>query len=321
MSRSVLLPLLAAAASASAAVVVEAFTPNVHTPSSQSSLQVQRRHQHDHRRSSRFSPSKTAPSTTSLFDYADDGAPSDYDSEDLLPLDKEVTVDDNADDASIRDELKRELLLLSSITDRGAYATREELDIVIDLVAQLEALNPTVGPARECEGVWDLCFDSSGQLFRSSPFFQEIRAAVGSDNKDIALNFFNLHDAATVGSRIGRVRQIVSSDKLTSEVDIALPMLPGIPMKATGTVVTTADLKVVSDKAWDLQVDTTQVRGSNIPILDMDNLKIELPVGNVYKSLMQGSVPVFSLTTLYADEALRISRDEDEVFYVFVKES
>lgn len=279
------------------------------------------RHQLQQHRRRPHVTTTTTTTTTTLFDYADDDAPSDYDSEDLLPVTKEVTVDENEDDALIRDELKRELLLLSSITDRGAYATKEELDIVTDLVAQLEALNPTVGPARECDGVWDLCFDSSGQLFRSSPFFQEIRAAVGTPNKDIAQNFFNLHAAATVGSRIGRVRQIVKSDQLVSEVDLEVGMLPGIPMKAKGTVVTTANLKIVSDKTWDLQVDTTQIRGSNIPVLDMDSLKIEIPVGEAYKTLMQGNVPVFSLTTLYADEAMRISRDEDEIFYVFVKES
>lgn len=286
-------------------VVVQAFSPSYHSSSS-----------------SRRPPAYRRYPTTALFDYSDDGAPSDYDSEDLLPDIKEVMVDEKVEDGRIRDELKRELLLLSSVTDRGAYATKEESDIATDLVAQLEALNPTADPAAHCEGSWDLCYDSSGQLFRSSPFFQEIRAAVGDDNKDVAQNFFNLHAAATIGSRIGRVRQIVTSERLISEVDLEVGMLPGIPMKAKGTVVTSASLKIVSDKNWDLQVDKTLVRGSNIPIFNqfMDDLQVELPVGEAYKTL-QGNVPVFSLTTLYTDEALRISRDGDDMFYVFVRES
>ena len=54
-----------------------------------------------------------------------DEAPSDYDSADLL-AEKDVTVDTDVEDAPIRDALKRELLLLASVTNRGEYATKEE---------------------------------------------------------------------------------------------------------------------------------------------------------------------------------------------------
>jgi hypothetical protein len=57
--------------------------------------------------------------------------------------------------------LKRELLLLASVTNRGEYASADERDIAIDLVAQLEALNPTAEPAAHCEGEWDLCLSST----------------------------------------------------------------------------------------------------------------------------------------------------------------
>jgi hypothetical protein len=178
----------------------------------------------------------TRSSRLVLHDYAEDSSPSDYDTADLPPDVKEVAVDENVEDVLIRDALKRELLLLASVTDRGAYATKDEQDIVIDLVAQLEALNPTEEPASHCEGDWDLCY-SSTQFFRSSPFFQSIRVAVGEDNKEIAENGFDLHDQATVGSRVGRVRQIITSSQLISEVDLEVGMLPGIPLsKAKGTV-------------------------------------------------------------------------------------
>ena len=65
--------------------------------------------------------------------------PSDYESEDLRSgNDKKVKVDTDENDALIRDELKRELLLFASTTDRGAFATGEEKNIIVDLVTQLE---------------------------------------------------------------------------------------------------------------------------------------------------------------------------------------
>lgn len=116
------------------------------------------------------------------FAFADD-APSDYDSDDIQD-EKRVTVDENEEDAQIRDALKRELLLLSSVTNRGEYANLDEQNMLIDLVSQLEALNPTINPASQSEGEWDLCL-SSTQFFRSSPFFQSIRIAAGDDNKQL----------------------------------------------------------------------------------------------------------------------------------------
>ncbi|KAL3915036.1 MAG: hypothetical protein SGILL_005833 [Bacillariaceae sp.] len=231
-----------------------------------------------------------------LFDYAEDGSPSDYDTADLPPNNKEVMVDDKEEDEVIRDALKRELLLLASVTDRGAYATKDESDIVTDLVTQLEALNPTTEPAGHCEGDWDLCY-SNTQFFRSSPFFQSIRVAVGDENKGLAENGFDLHDQATVGSRVGRVRQTVTATQLISEVDIELGMLPGIPLTNTkGTVVTSASLDVTGESNWELRVENTKVKGSNVPIISMfmDELHFELPVGNFY-STVQGAVPVIPM--------------------------
>lgn len=274
-----------------------------------------------------FTPSfshRLAASPRSLvirYDYADDGSPSDYDSSDLPPEIKQVAVDEREEDFAIRDALKQELLLLASVTDRGAYCSKDEKDIVIDLVAQLEALNPTKDPAFNCEGEWDLGY-SSTQFFRSSPFFQSIRVAVGEDNKDVAENGFALHAQATSGSRVGRVRQIITADKLTSEVDLEVGLAPGIPFSIQGTVVSSAALDVVSDKRWELRIENTKVKGSNIPLFNqfLDNLQMEVPVGDFYNTL-QGTTPVIPLTTFYVDDTLRITRDVDENFFVFIRES
>lgn len=228
--------------------------------------------------------------------YAEETSPSDYDTSDLPPEIKEVAVDDKEEDVAIRDALKRELLLLASITDRGAFAKKEEQDIVTDIVTQLEMLNPTKDPASNCEGEWDLCY-SSTQFFRSSPFFQSIRIAVGDSNKEVADNGFALHEQATKGSRIGKVRQIINSDSLISEVDLEVGTLPGIPFSMMGTVVTIANLNVVSDKRWELKIEKTKVRGSNIPFVNMfmDDLQVELPVGDFY-STVSGEIPVIPMT-------------------------
>lgn len=243
-------------------------------------------------------------------------APSDYDSFDLTSTEKSVTVDIDEDDAFIRDALKRELLLLASVTNRGEYASSEERDIVIDLVTQLEALNPTPDPASASNGEWELVM-SSTQFFRSSPFFQSIRAALGDANKEIAQNGFDIHDLATTASRVGRIRQTVSSTELVSEVDLEVGILPGFPFRVKGTVISSASLKAASPETWELQITTTQVKGSNIPLFNqfLDDLKIEVPVGDMFSAF--GSVPVVTLKTFYVDEGIRITRDEDENFFVF----
>lgn len=259
----------------------------------------------------------TTTPTTQL--HLSDDSPSDYDPIDVLEDEKVLTVDENEEDAAIRDELKRELLLLATVTSRGECATNEERDIIIDLVTQLEALNPTSDPASCCQGEWDLVL-SSTQFFRSSPFFMAIRSALGEGNKDIADTGFDIHERATSAGRVGRVRQIVTDDQLTSEVDLNVGMMPGFPVVIKGTVITTADLSTVSPETWELRVKSTKVNRSNVPFLDqyLDDFPYELPVGQAYQTLT-GSTPVSVFKTFYVDQGIRISRDVDDNFFVFAR--
>jgi len=89
---------------------------------------------------------------------------------------------------------------LASVTNRGTCASTEEENLVVDLVTQLEALNPTANPAENSQGDWELCY-SSTQSFRSSPFFLAIRAFLGEE-KEVAENLFTIHDRATTGKTI-----------------------------------------------------------------------------------------------------------------------
>ena len=259
------------------------------------------------------------PRHNRLLSYYDGGgAPSDYDGEDLSP-EKSVAVDENEEDAVIRDQLKRELLLLSSVSNRGEFASPEDQNVLTDLVAQLEALNPTSDPAMKCEGEWDLAL-SSTQFFRSSPFFLTIRAVMGESNKAMAENAFDIHDRATTAGRIGRVRQTIAGDELVNEVDLEVGFFPGLPFRAKGTVVTTASYQALSSESAELRVKSTKVKGSNVPILNqlLDDLNIEIPVGQFLQQT-QGSVPNVRLKTFYVDEGLRITRDMDDNFFVYTR--
>lgn len=251
----------------------------------------------------------------------DDPYPSDYDADDLESTKKTVAVDMDEDDAAIRDELKRELILLASVTNRGMCASTEEENLVIDLVTQLEALNPTADPALNSQGDWELCY-SSTQSFRSSPFFLAIRAFLGDDNQAMAENAFTIHDRATTASRIGKVRQIIDKDnrELVSEYDLSVGLMPGLPVKVKGTVVTSADLTAIAPETWEMAVRGTKVNGSNVPFLDqyLDDSAIEIPVGEAYKAI-SGSVPTAILKTFYVDEGMRITRDIDDNFFVFTR--
>ena len=254
---------------------------------------------------------RTEPITFSAFD-------TDADPYDLRG--KKTTVSDyNEEDNQIRDALKRELLLLSSVSNRGDYCSLEEQSLLIDLVSQLEALNPTKNPAYHMEGEWDLCL-SSTQSFRSSPFFQTIRAAMGDENRQLIENVFDLHDRATSVSRVGRIRQTISGQRLVSEVDLEVGLTPGIPIRMKGTVQTTASMKVVSPDMFETQIQSTLVIGSNIPILNqfLEDPKMQLPVGDIY-GIVLGKPPSVTTRTFYVDEGLRIVRDVDDNFFVFTR--
>lgn len=87
--------------------------------------------------------------SSSIFSMPDDDYPSDYDADDLQSPTKTVAVDIDEDDAAIRDELKRELILLASVTNRGMCASTEESNLVVDLVTQLEVRSYCQGFARK----------------------------------------------------------------------------------------------------------------------------------------------------------------------------
>jgi hypothetical protein len=145
---------------------------------------------------------------------------------------------------------------------------------------------------------------------------------MGEDNKAMADTAFAIHDRATTASRVGKVRQIINKDNsvLISEYDLSVGVLPGMPFRVKGTVVTTAELTAIPPETWELTVRGTKINGSNVPLVDvfLDDNAVEIPVGEAYKAI-SGSVPTAVLKTFYVDEAMRISRDMDDNFFVFIR--
>lgn len=230
---------------------------------------------------------------------------SEFNASDDVPLRDTLTAEEG--DQLIRDELKRELLLLSSVTSRGDFADAEERAILNDIVTQLEALNPSSNQASECAGEWDLTLTST-QAFRSSPFFQAIRSILNDEIS--ADNAFKMHEQATSMGRIARVRQFIGENgTFVSEADLKVG-------PASGTVVTKANFEIRNTVTWDVEVESTQVKNSNILFLDQILKSLELPIGLLYQNV-RGSVPVSKLIHWYVDETMRIARDVDDNYYVF----
>jgi len=236
--------------------------------------------------------------------------------------------------------LKQKLLLLAASTRRGESATIAEKDQARALIDEIEALNPSVAPARQCEGTWELVF-SDTQLFRSSPFFAAGRAvcADGPEAKRYDV-FCDLHRSALAISEIGKVRQIVSygeddtRPELVSEFEVCVGAVPflsdfvplrysgGLPLTISGAIVSTASLESVGDTEWSLLMDTVEVKGSNVPLLRQlldSGLRLESrQLGRALEAVLPTYAnprPIFR--TSFVDDYLRISRDQDGKIFVY----
>lgn len=267
----------------------------------------------------------------------DDAGPSDYDPRDIMldetndtesnPV-KSLQVDTKEGDAVIREELKRELLLLASVTNRGTWANQEERDIISDIVTQLEALNPTPEPIyqmihdndlSEFEHEWDLVVTNT-QLFRASPFFLVIRSLL--KEKNTANDVFDLYNQLTSVTKIGRVREIFQNGVLKSEIDLEVGFFKS-------TIITQATYESMTNcpETMEISITSTNMKQTNIPLMDifpspngssplLSTSPLEFPIGQILKSI-RGNVPKVELKTFYMDDGLRITRDVDDNFYVF----
>lgn len=237
--------------------------------------------------------------------------------------------------------LKLDLLRLAAMTGRGEGASDNEKDEARRLIDQLEAQTPTVDLSDSgkdsAEGTWELLF-SDTQLFRSSPFFMAGRATCQTKAEAQQYDLFcDMHREALAISRIQRVRQIVSSERLVSEFEVSVGAVPflesvpgisgyggGIPLTITGSIVSSADIVSKEGTDWTLLMDTVEIKGSNVPLLRQildRGLRLE---SRALGGALERNVPTYSnptpvFRTTFLDDQLRISRDQDGKVFVYSK--
>lgn len=265
------------------------------------------------------------------------------DEEDTLPSDVyELEIDSVVEESAATDAdlaaKRQQLLVLGASTSRGEAATPDEKRDAGLAVEFLERSRPVEEISDKCLGTWELVM-SNTQLFRSSPFFMAGRAVCKDGVEAERYNYFcDLHRAALAISTIKRVRQVVSPDKIVSEFEVqagAVPFLGeyfnikysgGLPFDIQGSIVSTADIVRTEGSAWRLLMDTVEVKGSNIPGLRQaldSGLKLESrSLGNLLEENVPGYTnpePKFRVT--YVDDDFRISRDQDDNWFVYARSS
>ena len=248
-----------------------------------------------------------------------------------------------------RMELKNNFLTTIASTDRGQLATPSQKETASCLIKELSLLNPiketTSSPFSK--GTWELIY-SDTQLFRSSPFFMAGRAVCKDGDEAERYDWFcDMHRSALAISTIGKVRQIISSDKLVSEFEVKVGAIPflndftpfaysgGLPAMIEGAIVSSASIEtgdgisIPANKSYTLFMDSVEIKGSNIPllrsILDSPNVKLRSRVlgsflEDTFPNNYKNPKPIFE--TIYLDEeGMRISRDQDGKLFVYVRVS
>jgi PAP_fibrillin. len=158
--------------------------------------------------------------------------------------------------------LLQKLLMTASCTDRGQFASKEQKQSMSELISELESIYmsnisptlPSPAASKEIQGTWELVY-SDTQLFRSSPFFMAGRAVCQTEEEAQRYDWFcDMHRAALAISEIGKVRQIISSDRLISEFEVTVGSIPflsdftplkysgGLPFTINGAIVSSADI-------------------------------------------------------------------------------
>lgn len=233
---------------------------------------------------------------------------------------------------------KRDLLAMGASTARGEAASPEEKSSAETAIEFLELNRPATEISDACLGTWELIL-SNTQPFRSSPFFMAGRATCKDGEEAARYNWFcDMHRAALAISTIQRVRQVVSPFKIVSEFEVMAGAVPfvgeyfnikysgGLPFAITGSIVSTADIVSTEGNAWRMLMDTVEIKGSNIPALRQvldSGVKLETrALGDLLEQAVDGYTnpnPEFRVT--YVDDDLRISRDQDDNWFVYVRTS
>jgi hypothetical protein len=237
------------------------------------------------------------------------------------------------------EEMMSTLLQIAASTGRGEFATKAQKEQAESLICALEAHNPTPEPANSpmVNGRWGLLYTNT-QLFRSSPFFMAGRAVCSTPEQAKQYDWFcDMHRKALAISSIGAVRQVISPTRMVSEFEVQVGAVPflsdftpfkysgGWPVTIEGAIVSSADITPsTSGDAWELYMDTVEIKGSNIPglrqVLDQGLMLGSRTLGDFLEKNLDSYTnprPVFKIT--YLSKNLRISREQDGKVFVYGK--
>jgi len=165
------------------------------------------------------------------------------------------------------------------------------------------------------------------------------RAVCTTDDAARQFNWFcDMHRKALAISQIRSVRQIISDTRLVSELEVSAGAVPflrdftclsysgGWPVTVDGALVSSADITEIGNGALEVYMDTVQVKGSNVPglrqVLDAGvKLQSRQLADVLERTVSSYTTPKPIFRTTYLEDKFRISRDEDDNIFVYVKTS
>lgn len=218
-------------------------------------------------------------------------------------------------------DLKHQLYQVALKSNRGERLDENLKERAMDIISQLEMQNPSYEKGADFSmlGRWELVF-TDGQLFQSSPFFLALRQLFSSEDGEKANHAFSLHRAATSTGQIERVVQIITEEEVISEVGLRVGLLPGIPFAVEGTVVSKASYESFGKFSMRLRLKDTAVVRSNLPYVGNLVEDISLPTGSILSGIKRDASEA-TLVTYFLDESLRITRNSDDVVFVYSRET
>ncbi|KAJ6832292.1 putative plastid-lipid-associated protein 2, chloroplastic [Iris pallida] len=218
--------------------------------------------------------------------------------------------------------LKKKLTAALYGTDRGLKASDETRAEIVELIAQLEAKNPTPAPTEALpllNGKWILMYTSFSKLFPlfGSGLLPEL-VKVDEISQTIDSETSTVENSVTFAGPLAK-----TSVSTNSKFEVRSPKL--VQVKLDEGIIKTPQLTdsiVIPDKVEFLgqDIDFSPVKGvltsieesfSSVAKAISEQSPIKIPVPE--------KAPESWLVTTYLDEELRVSRDGENVF-VFAKE-
>lgn len=229
---------------------------------------------------------------------------------------------------------------IGATTNRGEFSTETQKQAIATVVQELESC---INDCNDASGTWELVYTNT-QLFRGSPFFLAGRATCQTQEDREKYDWFcEMHRQALAISQIQAVRQIITESSMTNEFEVSVGSIPflndftpfsysgGLPVTITGAIVSTASLSSLTKDGfpmvWELFMDSVEIKGSNIPLLRqiLDLPQVKLPTRRLSSVLTDNissyQTPKPILQTTYLTDKFRITRDQDDNIFVYVRTS